>query len=356
MGWTTVCDLPMDSFQANRVLDTTEFNNHATIQGNIETRQGYVRYQGSDAQLEIPVANDSLARFAALRIQALIRPKTITRRFNIAEGWMSFAFIIESDGRLRGTIYDGHNWIGPDSGAKTIPPNEWSRVSFEYDGVSIGQLTINEEIVGRRLDMSPGLAQPQQVISLGHWPRGDGRYTLEGDLGHVRIDRRDHDNYLRDALAMALCKRRLSPRQAAAMQEIDLLAKSVDQAQIEEIMQCFMEQCKRMRVFLHNLRSWTTGREGNLQLLAKKLRAAWCCSYNASEAENALYTFFHANAGQPGSQERQRFLDAVEEFLQISTQCRWEGEPFDRIRELCLIIWPELAHFETDLLEFSQLI
>ncbi len=225
MSWTTVCDLPMKAYQANRALDASLYHNDATALGAVATHSGYVTFGSLDAQLEVQVRDESLARFAALRVQALVRPAPITRRFNLVEGWMSFALVIQDDGRLIASIYDGQNWEGLDSGATRVEPGQWARVSFEYDGVSIASIGLDGVTVASRLDMPAGIRQPQQVIALGHWPRGDGRYTLAGDLGHVRIEKRDDEDYWRDAAHTAFCRRHLSPEQADALDELRFLAR-----------------------------------------------------------------------------------------------------------------------------------
>ncbi len=353
MSWTTVCDLRMDSYQANQVLDATDFHNNAYLLGSVVPHPEYVTYQGPDAQLEVPVQDDSLARFAGLRVQALIRPEPIVHRYNIAEGWMSFAFFIESDGRLVGTIYDGQQWIGPDSGANTVPPQAWSRVSFEYDGVSLAKLTLNGAVVGGRFDMPPAIRQPQQVITLGHWPRGDGRYTLRGDLGHVRIERRDYEDFWRDAMHIAFCRRRLTPVQADAKREIEYLLSTLDPLERERLRECAVRQSERMRAFLHQLRTVDPRGAVRLRQLGERLRAAWCCSFNAPAARQALLEYIMSIAGEPGSEARARYEALAEEFLTISTMCAWTGAPYERIRELSLILFPELQSFELD---FRQLV
>lgn len=156
MTWTIVCDLPMKAFQNNQALDTTPFLNYADLIGSANQNYGYVNIYADDGQIEIPITNDSLNKFTALRVQALINPQQITRRFNIVEGWMSFAFVIEADGRLHATLYDGQNWDGPDSGNTKVPPNQWSRVSFEYDGVSYGKITLNGNIIGSHREFANG--------------------------------------------------------------------------------------------------------------------------------------------------------------------------------------------------------
>ncbi len=356
MSWTTVCDLTMESYQGNQALDSTEFHNDADLLGNLTTYSGYVTFQGPDAQLEVPLRDDSLARFAGLRVQVLVHPDGAAHRYNLVEGWMSFAFFIEPDGRLVGTIYDGANWVATESSPNTIIPDTSARVMFEYDGVSIARLTLDGATVGRRFDMPHVLYQPQQVIALGHWPRGDGRYTLQGKLGHVRIERRDYQDISRDALQTALCRRRLTSRQADALCEIQYLMTTLDPRTQERLREGAITVAERMRAFIHDLRTMTPRGGSQLQLLGDQLRNAWCCSFNAPAVRQALLEYMRAVGGEPGTRERERLHAMVEEFLSISRICDGEGYPYDRLRELNLILFPELRSFEMDLRQLVEAI
>ncbi len=353
MSWTTVCDLPMTRYDANRVTDETNFQNHAVIRGSVAQRPGYVSFQGDDAQLEIPVRDDSLQRFAALRVQALVRPEAITRRYNIVEGWMSFAFFIESDGRLVAGVYDGQRWVGPESGTTTVPANRWSRVAFQHDGVSHGFLTLDGNVVGRSNDMPPVVHQPQQVIALGHWPRGDGRYTFRGRLGHVRIERRDYEDFWRDAMATAFCERRLSPRQADAVREIFHIFDSLDSKEKERLRVCAAAQSERLRKLLHDLRGRGRRDRVRLRQLGDRLRSAWCCIADEAAIRDGLREYFESVSGPPGSDDARFFREAFEEFVDISRMCAWQGQPYDRIRELASILLPELRTAEADLRDIA---
>lgn len=349
MSWTTVCDLEMKAYQGNRVLDASGYDNDATALGAVATHSGYVTFGGLDAQLEVPVRDESLARFAAVRVQALVRPAPITRRFNLVEGWMSFALVIQDDARLIASIYDGQNWVALDSGATRVSPDRWARISFEYDGVSIASIALDGVTVASRLDMPAGIRQPQQVITLGHWPRGDDRYTLAGDLGHVRIEKRDHEDFWRDAAHIAFCRRRLTPEQAVALDELRFIAETLTPAEQARLLAAAEAQSDRTRQFLHDLRALNERGAARLRRLADRLRAAWCCSYNASEALAALTEYMRAISGPPGSPEAAQFQTTLDKLFEIALMCAFPGPPYERVRELCEVLFPELATFEADL-------
>ena len=351
MSWTTVVDLFMDEYLANSVVDKSDFGNHANLIGSATSQSGYVNFTDVDAQIEIPVQNESLTKFEGFRIQALVKPNPLIRRYNIAEGWMSFALVINPNGQLVGTVYDGQQWIGPDSGNTLIQPNVWSRVSFEYDGISLGKLTIDETVVGQREDMPLGMNQPQQVITLGHWPRGDHRYTLSGALGHVRIERRNYEDYWRDAMGIAFCKRKLSNAQLDAQREINYLLSTFSEKEVIELRNCAQSQSLRMRALLKEMRSWGGRERVRLNQLADLLLNAWCCVFDGNRLKFELERYFQEVGVNVSKEQKEKFLGAISEFFELSKMCYKRGYPYDRIRELFLVIFPELSNYQSDIQE-----
>jgi len=353
MTWTVVCNLPMKTYQNNQVLDTTSFQNHANLIGGVSQNHEYVNFHADNGQVEIPITNDSLNKFTALRIQALIKPQAITRRFNIVEGWMSFAFVIEADGRLHGTIYDGQTWDGPDSGSTKVPANQWSRVSFEYDGVSYAKVTLNGGIVGTRMDLPSGMVQPQQVITIGHWPRGDNRYTFKGQIGHVRIEKRDFEDFWRDAMVTAFCRKPLSTEQMAALTELEYIITHLDEKDALVLKRCAAKQSKLMVEWLRKMRLLLPRGYYALRRLGMNLRDAWCCIPNIGKIKAELMKFFRSVDFEEGSTELTQFISLLEDFFKIAHLCERKGQPFERITELNKVLFPELDNWESAIREIA---
>jgi len=351
MSWTTVCDLSMNEYSNDQVLDKTTYQNNALIIGGLSTHPGYVTFRQTDAQLEIPARDESLTRFIALRVQAFVRPRSIAHRLNIVEGWMSFAFFIESDGRLMGTVYDGSRWIGVKSRHEKVPPNRWSRVCFEYDGVSIAKLLINQRVVGMRMDLPYEIRAPQQVISIGHWPRGDGRYTFNGDIGHVRIERRDQEDIWRDALNLAYCRRTLSPGQIRARRELEYLLAGLAKTERQKLLKCSRRKLELLRKLMNKVRGNNLKVVAMLARIGQNLQKAWCCSLDEKAARKAMISFFHLLKQRLGEEETRKLL---EDFLSLSKMCVEDGEPYNRIQELLNVIFPELRYWEYSLRQLLE--
>ncbi len=351
MSWTTVVDLFMDEYQTNSIIDKSDFGNHGHLMGAVTTQTGFVVYNDLDAQIEIPVRNNSLNRFEGLRVQALVKPNPFIRRYNLVEGWMSFALVIQPNGQLVGTIYDGQQWIGPDSGTNLLTPNAWNRVAFEFDGISRATLKIEEAIVGSRDDMPLGIAQPNQVITLGHWPRGDDRYTLSGALGHVRIEKRDPEDYIRDAQRLIFCKRKLSDLQMDAYREMWYLYDTLSSPEQEALERCARTQARAIRELIREMRSWGTRGRVRLFQLAGLLKNAWCCLYDGNQIRKLLIEYFAEVGDHVSKEQKEKFLHSVQEFFNLSNQCNRSGYPYDRMRQLFFVLFPELTNYEKDIKE-----
>jgi hypothetical protein len=371
MTWTIVSDLRMRQYDQDKVLDSSSFHNDGKIFGNIVTHPKYLTFQGPDDQLEIYVKDDSLQRFTAVRAEAVIRPSPVTRRTNIVTGWMSFSFFVEHDRRLMGTIYDGQNWIECSSGTTLVPFGQWSRVCFEYDGICVGRVFLNGQQVGANINMPTGMYQPREILTVGHWPRGDARYTFVGEMGHVRVSRRDYEDFWRTAVKNLFCGRVLTTRQAAAMAELFELLNSLDPKTQEVIQNCARARAERMIALLHNLLAGDARAIAAHHRLGLNLRQAWCCRGDVREIRKALLDFFRRQAGPPGSQQRAQFMIALDELRQIGDMCTHEeppgcrpklpwqippAPPFERARKLLLTAVPELAIFEAELDQIIEMI
>jgi len=356
MSWTTVCNLPFIDYKAGHTLDTTRFHNDAVIVDSVATHDGYVTFQDPNDRLVIPVRDDSLQRFTGLRINARIWPMPIARRQNIVEGWMAFAFFVETGQRLMGGIYDGQNWTAVSSNAGVVPLNEWSQVSFEYDGISVGILTLNGKMVGENLQMSLGMQQPQQNITIGHWPNGDGRYTFVGYIGRVIIDKRDYEDIWREAVGAMLCDRRLSPKQASAMKELIQRLNSLDSETVQKLRECARAQWQIVTKVLHVLRLDNKRNIVAHRKFGDDLLAAWCCTADFTRVKQLTLRFLEGWMGHEGSPEREKMEQFLSEISRIEKTCDLSGEPFDRLRDLFLIVVPELAVLESEIKQVMQMI
>lgn len=353
MTWTAVCDFSFEKYDKDLVLDSTDFHNNGKIMGNITPAFGYTEFKHPEDQIVIPV-NDSLSRFIALKIEATIRPEESGRRLNIVEGWMSFAFFIESNGELMATIYDGKNWVAVSSGPLNLDKNKYSTVAFEYDGVCIGKLFVNGQMVSLNINMPLWIHQPQQNITIGHWPSGDGRYTFNGTINLVKIYRRDYDNFVHDSMANLFCKKKLTYEQLSALNEITILLRSLDPKKRQKVVECSINKANKIIELFHAIRAGNINQIRAQTELGIGLRDAWCCNPDTIQMKSLLLNYLEKSAGPPNSEQRKQFNKWILEFKKIMHLCEGKKSPFKEMNHLLLKVFPEMAEFERQFDEIAN--
>jgi hypothetical protein len=130
-------------------------------------------------QSQITPANTTLSNWPGFRIDVIFQPGPIDHRLNLVEGDTSFAFFVEADASLMGTVFDGTNFYPVKSAPGTIVPGTLYRAQFSYMPSSTLLLTLNGGTL--TVQGSNGAAvRPVQAngIKVGCWPGGDSRYTF----------------------------------------------------------------------------------------------------------------------------------------------------------------------------------
>ncbi|HEX6870828.1 MAG TPA: LamG-like jellyroll fold domain-containing protein [Micromonosporaceae bacterium] len=341
MRWTTVCDLRFQEYGSGVAKDRSRFGNDAWLGGGVVTHDGSVTLPGGPAELVLRVDGDSLQRFSGLQVHVEVRPTDVGRRQNLVEGWMSFALYLQPDGQPVATIYDGQNWVAVSGGPGDVPFQDWSQVSFTYDGIGQALLAVDERPVGASSQMPLGMRQPRQNITIGHWPSGDDRYTLCGDLAGVLLRRRDYEDLFRDAVDAMLCSRDLTDTQMGAVLALRQRLATLSADTVRRLRACAQAQYHAVTELIHDLRQADPEATAQLGAWTDRLLQAWCCHPDPLEirllTEQLLQTSL--TAGQ-----RQRIKVFLAEFERAGAACDWDSPPLDRLRELFARVVPELVY------------
>jgi hypothetical protein len=173
-------------------------------------------------------------------------------------------------------------------------------------------------------------------------------------MGHVRISRRDYEDFWRDTVMNAFCQRRLTSRQADAMQELRVMMDAIDPKTKEAIRECAKKQSNMLIQLLRKLRAGNMRNIAIQQKLGENLQEAWCCDLDALKAKQVLLDFFRTQAGKPNSEQRADFLKTLDEFRKITVMCERNTPPFDRMEELLLTALPELSSVPDEIEQIIQ--
>ncbi|HTC05550.1 MAG TPA: hypothetical protein VK749_19235 [Xanthobacteraceae bacterium] len=133
-------------------------------------------------------AQPDTRRLAGFRVEVIFQPGPIVHRLNLVEGDTSFAFFVEADASLMGTVFDGTAWYQVKSAPGTIVPGRLYRAMFEYTPSSSLLLFLNDGLLTLQGSNGAAIRPVQQNgIKVGYWPGGDSRYTYSGLMGPMAI-------------------------------------------------------------------------------------------------------------------------------------------------------------------------
>lgn len=149
---------------------------------------GALSFTRADSNVAIPV-NSSWRPLTGLYVECVVRIAAyrVPPRVLIA-GDGAFLFQISQAG-LFATA--GGSTLGLDVG-RTVPLNTWTTVAFGHDGLTMMELYIDHQLVGRRTDLTtgvPGVAGGG--ISIGNTLARDLQHVFDGEIDEVKVWRID---------------------------------------------------------------------------------------------------------------------------------------------------------------------
>ena len=201
-----------------QAFDLSDYGNHgrrvatSPVPGRVPDN-GALYFAGGPDRVVVP-SNPTLDKLRAIQAEAWIYVEDLSRRRNIMEGELSFAFFITPNGILWGTFYDPDNvtpvtpgfdasWPGvnsdagfaPDGVKHIVPLNTWVKVKYIHDGVASARLYINDVLVGANYNIKSSVRSVGSGgLSIGHWPpSSDDRYTFKGKIDEVKLWKYDDD-------------------------------------------------------------------------------------------------------------------------------------------------------------------
>jgi hypothetical protein len=179
-------------YAGGQAEDRSGFGNHGRIEGPVPAEgrshgSGSLAFDGVDDRIVV-LPSPSLNDLSALRVSAWIWLEELGGRRTIVEGYGSFSLLVEPDGILEGTIYNGSRWEGVRSRQNLLPFSEWVNVTYVYDGARTSALYMNAERVG--FNLRPlGRIEPVRWpfgLNIGAWPDQNKR-VFKGRIEELKL-------------------------------------------------------------------------------------------------------------------------------------------------------------------------
>ncbi len=204
-------ELVVHHYYSHSAFDLSDYRNHGRpLEVAIAGAPDWpaFSFQGGDNSVTIPPSTSlqNLYSIHAVVTFKLFRGP-ISHRYNLMEGHLSFALVVEQDGSLGGAILDSSgNWIGAKSTPNLVSTDGWHTAEMLHDGVGSVELYLDGARVAQAYN-APGPVRSVGIrgIAIGHWAESESVYTLNGYIREVKLYKFDpykHINGLLDYRCM----------------------------------------------------------------------------------------------------------------------------------------------------------
>lgn len=128
-----------------------------------------------------------------LEVTFKLTPLGATHRYNLAEGFESFALYVNPDFSLSGTIFDAtSNWTGASSAPAVVSTGKTHVAALQSDGINMVRILLDGKIVGTNYSVSGQVRSIGALgLAIGHWPNPSNQYAFEGELFEVLLQKYD---------------------------------------------------------------------------------------------------------------------------------------------------------------------
>jgi hypothetical protein len=193
--WRT---LVHQTYTGNVAIDSSGNCNHGVpIQVTPDFPGFSFDQQGSRISIQPSATLEDLGNVRAV-VRFALEPSGTPHRWDLAEGYLSFALFIDADFSLQGTILDQNSqWTGVATSANAVSTGVEHTAQVVCDGINSVQVLLDGNVVAESYD-TVGQVRPvgQLGVAVGHWPDPPGVYTFEGTIYEFALQKYDPDSDL----------------------------------------------------------------------------------------------------------------------------------------------------------------
>lgn len=173
--------------------DTSGFFNHGFPIQVTPTHPGF-SFASSGSRINVrPSPSLSTLGVINLEVKFSISPSGHSVRYNLAEGFESFALYVNPDLSLAGTILDASgNWAGASSPAGTVKAHTTQVAALQSDGINMVRVLLDGAVVASSYNVDGQVRGIGSLgMAIGHWPDPPDQYTFAGTIYAVLLQRYD---------------------------------------------------------------------------------------------------------------------------------------------------------------------
>jgi hypothetical protein len=181
------------TYTRNIAVDTSGYSNNG-IPIQVQPMGPGFGFDGPEARIQVrPSTSLSDLGCISAEVRFALAPQGMPQRYNLMEGFESFALYINPDLSISGTILDAAgNWTGATSASGLVTAGTQHRAAVQCDGMNIVRVVLDGKVVGANYAAFGAVRSVGALgLTIGHWPNpGDG-YAFEGTIFEVLVQKYD---------------------------------------------------------------------------------------------------------------------------------------------------------------------
>jgi hypothetical protein len=120
-------------------------------------------------------------------------PQGTPKRYNLAEGFESFALYVNPDLSVSAMIFDAtSNWAGATSAPGSVSAGTTHRVGLQADGFNMVRVLLDGKVIGSNYNVNGAVRGIGTLgLAIGHWPNPGDQYAFQGTIFEVLLQKYD---------------------------------------------------------------------------------------------------------------------------------------------------------------------
>lgn len=179
--WRTIVS---QTYLKDIAVDTSGYSNNGIPIQVTPEHPGFL-FNQPGSRISIP-PSATLQNLGAIQaaVQFTLQPSGAPHRFNLAEGFESFALFVNPDHSVQGTILDATStWNGPSSAPGVVSTGDTHTAILVCDGTNSVQVFLDGALVAQDYAVAGSVRSVGSLgIAVGHWPNPPATYTFQGTI------------------------------------------------------------------------------------------------------------------------------------------------------------------------------
>ena len=181
------------TYTRNIAVDTSGYSNNG-VPILVQPMGPGFGFNGPECRIQVrPSASLSNLGAITAEVRFMLAPQAPPQRYNLIEGFESFALYINPDLSISGTILDASdNWTGATSAPGIVAAGAQHTAAVQCDGLNLVRVVLDGKVVGTNYAALGAVRSVGALgLTIGHWPNAGGQYAFDGTIFEALLQKYD---------------------------------------------------------------------------------------------------------------------------------------------------------------------